>query len=173
MDYNPLKYVSINKTKQFHLKKNIISKIVLSTIDPNEIIYGEQALKVRFPKFLERPTQDYDVFSPMPLKNAREAEKKLDKFFGGDFFFVKPATHPNTFRVIAHANQEVYADFTKMPKTKIPYNKIEGHNYVTLGFEKTQRNKILQNPTYKWRHGKDKDALNRIIVFEKMKKKKT
>lgn len=166
-----VKHITTKHTKHFHKNKHMIPSIVLRTIGKKEIVYGEMALKKRFPYYLERPTQDYDVLSMTPEKDAREAERALDKQFGGDFFYVKPGRHPGTWRVMAHANQEGYADFTK-PEGRIPFEKIHGKNYVKLGFEKKKRRKILQDPTSSWRHPKDRDAINRINIFQKKQKRR-
>ena len=161
----------LNKTEVFHRKKHKIDNIVLSTLDDGEVIYGEQSLKARFPKWLERPTIDYDVFADNPRKEAIETERRLDKRFGGDYFYVKPAMHPGTFKVVSKINEEGYADFTKKKK-KVPHDKIKGRNYRKLSEEKKDRMKSLNDPESAWRHGKDRDALNRIKVYEKMKRKK-
>ena len=127
----PVKRVSVAHTKTFHKKKHQIPVIIYSTIDKHEIIYGEKALKKRFPNYLERHTQDYDIYTKTPLKDAREAERALDKSFGGNYFYVKPAQHPGTYKVVAYANQEGYADYSK-PEGRIPYDVIDGKKYVKL-----------------------------------------
>lgn len=166
-----LKSYPVDKTKKFHKNKHHIPSVIFSTIDNKEIIYGEHALKARFPNYLERPTTDYDVYSKTPHKSAREAEQALDKKFGGDFFYTKQAQHPGTYKVVAHANNEGYADFTK-PEKKIPYDVIRGKKYAKLKLEKQHRMKSLKDPNYAWRHGKDRDAYNRIIIYERMKQLK-
>ena len=163
----PLKSYPINKTKRFHRKKSDIPRIIRGTIGNREVVYGEHALKVRFPTFLERPTQDYDVYSPNPLHDAKQAERALDRHFGGDYFYVKQAQHQGTWKVIAHANEEGYADFSPKPQN-ITYDKIRGVNYVKLQVEKQNRMKSLKDPDFAWRHGKDRDALNRIKLYERM-----
>jgi len=167
----PTKKVSVKHTQKFHKNKHKIPIIIYSTIDKHEIVYGEHALKKRFPKYLERPTQDYDIYSNTPKKDAKEAERALDQSFGGDFFYVKPAQHPGTYKVVAHANQEGYADYSK-PDGKIPYETIDGKKYVKLSLEKEHRHKSLKDPNYSWRHAKDQDALNRIKLYEKMNRGK-
>jgi len=77
-----LKEPTLEETDNFYKKKALIQKIILQTIKNKEIIYGEQAVKVRVPKHLQRETTDYDVYSRTPKKDAIEAEKKLDKGFG-------------------------------------------------------------------------------------------
>ena len=162
------KHVSVKHTKSFHKNKKTIDKTILKTLDDGEIIYGEQALKAYFPKYLERQTTDYDIYSCNPRRDAVEAERALDKRFGGDYFYVKKAEHPGTFKVVAHANQEGYADFTEMPQ-KAPYKTINGHRYIDLSVEKEHRLKSLKDPNSSWRHGKDQDALNRIKAYEENK----
>ena len=162
--------VTKTHTKHFHKNKSKIGSIILGTLDDGEVIYGEQALKARFPKFLERPTTDYDILSKHPKREAIEAEKALDKAFGGDYFYVKEAQHPGTYKVVAHANQEGYADFTEMPEDKkIKYDTIKKRNYVKLSYEEKNRQKSLKDPNSAWRHGKDRDALNRIRLYKQMK----
>ncbi len=159
-------------TRSFHSKKHKIDGVILGTLTDGEIVYGEQALKARFPKYLQRHTQDYDVFASNPKKEALEAERKLDKAFGGDYFFVKEAAYPGTYKVVAHANREGYADFSKKPKKKIPHDKIKGRKYIKLSEEVKARKKSLRDPESEWRHGKDRDALNRIKIYKKKYKKR-
>lgn len=165
-----IKAVGLKHTRQFHRQKHRIIGVIRSTIGPREIIYGEHALKARFPKYLERPTTDIDVYSPTPRHDARQAERKLDRVFGGDFFYVKKAQHPGTVKVVAHANQEGYADFTEKPQ-HLPYDTIRGHKYLKLSVEKEHRIRILKDPNYKFRWSRDQDALNRIKIFEKIGEK--
>lgn len=158
--------VTIHHTETFHKKKRMIPRIIKQTIGAREIIYGEHALKARFPNYLERHTQDYDVYSPTPLRDARQAEHALDKNFRGNFFYTKKAQHPGTYKVVAYANEEGYADFTKKPRN-VPHENIRGHNYVNLNIEMQHRKKSLRDPEYSWRHAKDRDALNRMKIYLK------
>lgn len=161
--------VSLSHTRQFHSKKHFINKTILGTIGQHEVIYGERGLSMRFPRYLQRPTQDYDIYSPNPRKDAHQTEKKLDQRFRGDYFFVKPALHSDTFRVTARANQETYADYTKKPK-HLKHDTIKGKNIIDITIERKAREKILRNPEYEWRWGKDRDALNRIKIYEKYRR---
>lgn len=161
-----LKKRGLSKVEHFHRQKPKISRTILSKVDDKEIIYGARALNKRFPPFLDRHTVDFDIYSTHPRKDARETEKALDKAFGGDHFYVKPAIHPGTFKVKAHANEETYADYTK-PKERIPYDRIGGKKYVKLSFVKTRIRKTLRDPESKYRWDRDKDSLNRILIYEK------
>ena len=126
-----LKEPTLEETDNFYKKKALIQKIILQTIKNKEIIYGEQAVKVRVPKHLQRETTDYDVYSRTPKKDAIEAEKKLDKGFGGDYFYVEPAEHEGTYKVRSRINGKGYADFTK-PTRDYGSDKIYQHSGFSI-----------------------------------------
>ena len=163
---------TLKQVEHFHKNKHKIPKVVLSQTDNHEIIYGARALNKHFPKFLEKPTVDFDIFSDTPKKDADETEKALDKTFGGDYFFVEPAQHEGTYKVKSKINKEGYVDYTK-PDKKIPSRKIGKHRYVKLSYVKKHILKTLKDKEAKYRHDKDRDALNRIKVYEKLKAKPT
>ena len=163
--------ITLKKSKKFHKNKHKIPRIIRGKIDKHEIIYGARALNVRFPKFLKKTTKDFDVFSATPKKDAIQTERALDKHFGGNFFFVEPAKHSGTYKVKSIANHEGYADYTK-PDKNIPSKLIKGKRYVKLNFVKKHIKKTLKDPQAKFRHAKDRDALNRIKIYEKIIKKR-
>lgn len=162
--------VSLRKTEHFHKNKKKIPSIVKSKIDRHEIVYGARALNKRFPSFLDTPTTDYDIYTPHPRRDACETEQALDKKFGGDYFFVEPAQHPGTMRVKSHVDGEVYADYTK-PDGPVPSDRIDGVGFVKLSFVKKGIHNTLNDPSASYRHDKDRDALNRIKIYEKMKRR--
>ena len=161
-----LKEPTLEETDNFYKKKALIQKIILQTIKNKEIIYGEQAVKVRVPKHLQRETTDYDVYSRTPKKDAIEAEKKLDKGFGGDYFYVEPAEHEGTYKVRSRINGKGYADFTK-PTRDYGSDKIKGHKYIKVKHIKDRIKEILKDKTQEHRHAKDQDTLNRIRLNER------
>ncbi len=156
----------LEKTERFHRLKERIKNILLRTIKEKEIIHGEQAVAIRLPQHLQRQTRDIDVFSETPKQDAEEAEDELDESFGGDFFEVTPAEHKGTFKVRSKIDGRTYADFSK-PEEKIPSEKIQGKNYVTIQFIKKRLRAILRDKEKAFRHTKDRDTLNRIAVHEK------
>lgn len=160
------KKVSPDHTKRFHEKKHLIDDIIILKMDKREIIYGAQALNRHLPNYLDVETQDFDIFTPTPKKDARETEKALDKEFGGNFFFITPAEHKGTWKVKAYANDETYADYTK-PNKKIPFVIKEGLKVVPLVFIEKNLKRTLNDPKSNFRHSKDLDALNRIKVYKK------
>ena len=160
----------LEKVEKFHRLKNRIKAIVLRTIKEKEIIHGEQAVAVRLPQHLQRHTRDYDVFSDTPEKDADEAEEELDESFGGDFFEVIPAEHPGTFKVKSKIDGRTYADFSEK-EGKVPSEVVQGKNYVTMQFIKKRLRAILRDKKKEFRHAKDRDTLNRIKIYENLKKK--
>jgi len=64
-----------------------------------------------------------------------------------------------------------HSDYTK-PEGKIPSEKIGGKRYVKLSHVKKTIKKTLKDPEAKYRHAKDRDALNRINIYESRKKKR-
>ena len=161
---------SLKKTKHYHKNRRKIPNIIKSKIDKHEIVYGARALNKRFPPYLDKYTEDYDIYTPHPKRDAHETERALDKKFGGDFFHVEPAVHPNTYRVKSHIDGSVAADYTK-PEKKIPYDTIDNIKYVKLGFVKKHIHKTLNDPEASYRWNRDKDTLNRIQIYERGKKK--
>lgn len=162
---------TLKQVEHFNRKKKKIPKVILSQTEPHEIIYGAQAINKQLPSFLDKHTEDYDIFTKTPKTDAKETEKALDKSFGGDYFYVEPAKHKGTWKVKSRINKQGYADYTK-PEGKIPYRKIGKHKYVKLEYVKKHIKKTLKDKEAKYRHDKDRDALNRIKVYEKLKKGK-
>ncbi|KKN11199.1 hypothetical protein LCGC14_1029030 [marine sediment metagenome] len=156
----------LEKVEKFHRLKNRIANIVLRTIGDKEIIHGEQAVAVRLPQHLQRQTRDIDVFSETPKVDAIEAEQELDEAFGGNFFEVTQAEHPGTHKVRSRINGRTYADFSEK-EGKIPSERIQGNNYVTMQFIKKRLRAILRDKEKEFRHQKDRDTLNRIAIHEK------
>ena len=162
----------LEKTEKFHRLKNRIKDIILRTIKEKEILHGEQAVSIRLPQHLQRPTRDYDVFSDTPRQDADEAEEELDESFGGDFFEVIQAEHPGTFKVKSKIDGRTYADFSEK-EGKVPSEKIQGKNYVTIQFIKKRLRAILRDKAKAFRHTKDRDTLNRLAVHEKRMKQQS
>lgn len=167
----PSPKITLAHTEQFHKQKHKIGNIIIAVTDDHEIIHGARALNQRFPKHLDRYTKDFDIFTDTPEKDARETEKKLDKEFGGDFFYVVKGQHPGTWKVKAHATDETYVDYTK-PEKKVPYDVIGNLNFASLSHMKKSFEKSIADPFSSFRHNKDLDALNRIKIFEKKYRRK-
>jgi len=159
--------MNLRRAKRYHVKKQDIPHIVEGTIGRKEVIYGARALNARFPDWLDKHTEDYDVFSHTPRKDALQTERALDTHFGGDYFKTEPALHKGTWKVKSKQTGQGVADFTK-PEGKMPSSTwIRGKRYVNLGWMEQRARKVLKDPESKYRHDKDRDAIDRIQLYKK------
>jgi hypothetical protein len=113
------------------------------------------------------------VFVANPKKAALALEKKLDKKFGGNYFGVKKGASKkvqvnNVYSIITKENLVDYAK----PVRKVPSEVVNGVKYATLAFEKRQFLRALRDPNAKYRNNKDRESLQRIKLYEKLRGKK-
>lgn len=151
-------------------------KVILKQVKKNKsIVYGATAIKKHI-GFLARDTQDVDVIAKNPKKSAKQLEKSLDKMAAGDFYYVKPAMHPGTFKV-KHKGMDKrmntdddieIADFTK-PSRKVKTKMFGGIKYVALPEIIKDKRKSLADKEYAFRHEKDMDDLQRIKLARSLK----
>lgn len=160
---NPEKYYK-NKGKTHKvIKKNLKKK--------KHIVHGARALNVHLPSHLDRHTEDWDVFSKTPKKTAKKVERRLDKAFGGDYFYTEPAQHKGTHKIRSHVTKRTVADYTK-PEKKVPYITKKGIRYTTLSYFKKHIKGTLRDPASRYRHDKDREVLQRIKIAQKRKGRK-
>jgi hypothetical protein len=155
----------------YYKRKGIIKKEIMKTIGNEETIYGATSINRQIKPYLRRKTEDVDVYSKNPKKDAREAEKHLDKRFGGDFFSTKAAEYKDTTKVKSNVTGRTVADFTKQTK-QIPRKRIGKHYYTKLSHIQKSIKKTLKDPTAQYRHVNDREALQRIQLHNKLIKKK-
>ena len=158
----------------FYRNKRKVAEVIIDHVKKKRhIIFGARSLNAHFPKFLDKPTVDYDILVEKgnPKKVATRLEKKLDRKFKGNFFIVEKARHPGTYKVKRILGKEGIIDVSKA-KGKIPTDKIRGVRYSKLSFEKGKVKQSLKDPRSKFRHDKDRERLERIRIFESLKKKR-
>lgn len=155
----------MNLTKEN--KRNLVllnkDKYILSQIrrDKN-VVYGSQAVKKYAGAFARQP-QDYDVFSPTPYKSARKLERTLDRRSRGDYYYVTPAQHENTYKVKfvgvdnkKNTKDDIHiVDFSKSPKG-LKSNRLNGVKYVKPSQIIKTKRQALRDKTQKFRHAKDR-----------------
>ena len=162
--------IKIKDKEKYYKRPNKQIILTLAQIrKDNNIVYGTHALNAYLPKFLDRKTTDYDVFSKQPLKSAKKLEKTLDKKYGADLYDVVPARHKGTHRIKNKVTSEIIVDFSKQPK-QIGSTERHGIHYVTLDRIKDGIKKTLKDKSSAYRHGKDRDSLNRIKIAERNNK---
>lgn len=166
---------TLEQVKRFHRKKHRIAKAILKTLDDGEVIHGQRALNIHFRKYpyLQKDTIDYDVFvaKNKAMKEAQEAERKLDALMGFDAFESKRSEiHPSTVKLKALTGT-TYADFT-VPDVKVPHKVINKRRYRTIESFKKHIKETLRIKRAPFRKEKDEDMLNRIRIYEELKKQK-
>lgn len=153
-------------------KDKKIKNVILKNVRKKQhIVHGARALNVFFPPFLDRPTEDYDIFSSTPRKTAEKIEKRLDRRFGGDFFRTEKAGFPGTVKVKSNVTEQTIADYTD-PKREIPHTKRKGIKYANFKHFKKRIKESLADPRNRFRHAKDKETLRRIKLTEKLRSQK-
>ena len=163
---------SIKKMNEFHRKRAEIDRAVISEVKKGRgVIYGGKALNEHLPPFLDRHTEDYDVFVKNPEQKARRLERRLDRKFGADLFAVVSAQHEGTFKVKNRVTEGTIADFTRTER-KIPSVRRRGVMFASLPFIESGLRKELRSKSAEYRHARDRDALNRIAVMKSLKKRK-
>ncbi len=164
------------KRKLFSRNKNVINRVVRNFLAKNKvgIVHGTRATNAQLPRALKRKTLDWDVFVKNPKTRARQLEKALDKKFGGDFFKIKKGTGSpgiKVWKIKDNINNEGFVDFAT-PNRKVSSIPKRGVQFATL---KDQQKKAQQNvgkPELEFRRAKDRDLLNRIKRFEKIRGRK-
>ncbi len=158
----------------FYRNRRKVAEVIIDHVKKKRhIIFGARSLNAHFPKFLDKPTVDYDILVEKgnPKKVARRLEKKLDRKFKGNFFIVEKAKHSGTYKVKRVLGKEGIIDVSKS-NGKVPTDNIKGVRYSKLSFEKGKVKQSLRDPQSKFRHDKDRERLERIRIFESLKKKR-
>ncbi len=154
------------KLKYYKNQELVKQIIVQDATKDGHIIYGAQASNIQLPPHLRKHTEDFDIFTKKSKKEAEETEKKLDKAYGGDYFKVKQAKHPGTYKVKSNVTGRTVADYTSQGK-KPKFKKILGTKYATLDSIKRKIGQTLRDEAQEFRHDKDKETLQRIKLHEK------
>jgi len=162
---------SIGKLISFHSKSPQLNQSLLQQTRKNKnIIYGARSINKQIHPLLRRRTYDYDILSPTPKKSAQITEKNYDKIIGSNQFYVKPALHPGTWKVM-HIGSDMkkatkddigYVDYSKTPRPVPKYKVINGIRYRKLCEEEKAKLKSLNDPQMAFRHKKDLQDLKVI-----------
>lgn len=164
--------LTLKQKEKFFKNKEKVGTVIINHVKKKGLIlFGQKAVNRQLPKDLRKDTEDYDIFSQTPKKTAKRIERKLDRKFKGDFFFVKEALHKGTYKINSHVGNKGIADVSK-PDRKVPIVKRKGIKLAALSFQKQQIKKSLNDPESKFRHPKDREVRSRIKIAELRKKQK-
>lgn len=152
----------------YYRNKHLAEAIILNNINSSkeQVIYGAQAINSHLPSYLDRETEDYDVYSKKPKISAQKMEKELDNYYGGDYYSVQKGNNPGTWKIKSNVTNRTVVDYT-YPDRNLKATIREGKRVLSLNDLKKNINKSLKNPNAKFRRDKDKEALQRIRLFEK------
>ena len=150
-------------------------EIVLDNVRRNNgIVFGATASQFHMGANA-RPTKDVDAFVPYPQRVAKQTEAQLDKNWGADQFYTKPAKHRGTWKVKnkgwdgvrGTADDQTVADFSPMPKPLPPHSMHtnRGIKVVNLSHVKGTKKKSLSDKRFKFRHAKDQEDVDRIDFY--------
>lgn len=162
----------VDSKTMFSINQNKIPNIIKQEAKKHkQILYGAQAMNAQVFPLMQRETKDYDVYSRNPKAAANRTQKRLDKEVAGgrDDFFVKPAQHKGTYKVMHEGKDQRkntkddvgIADYTT-PKGKIQTVTINGVRYEKISSISKGKRKILKDPDSQYRHDKDRADLQRI-----------
>ena len=156
-------------------KATIRKKILHSAKKNQETIYGARAMNVQLPSMFRRQTEDYDILTKNPKRRANEMQNKLDKLFGGDYFYSKPAINPGTHKVMNRGvnlkcpkDDVGIVDYTRYEK--IPTTKKGGLSYERISHIIETKKRILKDRESKYRWEKDRKDLRRIRASNRFKR---
>jgi len=161
---------SLTKAEKYYkLSPQTADKVIQARLKANDklVVHGGKAINAYLPDWLDKATEDWDIFSHTPRATAKKLEEVLEKKYGGNYFTVKPAKHEGTFRIQSMVTKRVVADVT-LPEREIEYKEVEGINYATLDYHVKQIKRTLATPEYSFRHGKDKETLQRIKIYRRL-----
>lgn len=157
----------------FYKNRKKIDRIVINEIKKKKLIlFGARSLNRQLPPFLQKETKDYDVIVTKrnPKVVAKELERRLDKKFKGNLFFVEKGKSKGVYKVKRSLGKEGVIDVVKT-KEKVPFVKRKGIKVSTLEFEKRKVRESLSDPKSSFRHDKDRERRGRIKIGENLKKK--
>lgn len=131
------------------------------------IVHGARATNVLLPDYLDKPTEDWDIFVMSDPEGAAKAlEQLLDERYEGNYFEVKPAKHPGTFKVVSRVTMKEVADLT-VPERHIDFRTLDGLKIASLDYHVQQIKRTLKDPGAAFRHDKDRETLQRIKIHQK------
>jgi len=160
--------VTLKEAKKYYRKgTSPIDRVVKRDLmGDDEIVVGGKAVNKQLPRFLRRSTEDWDIVTPDdPEEVAEELEEKLDKEYGGDFFYSEPASHAGTQKIRSHVTEKGVVDITEIVGP-VDHKTINGINYATLDYQKGKIQESLSDPESSFRHKKDLEILQRIGIAE-------
>lgn len=140
-------------------------------VDPDLILHGNKAINMQLPNYLQIYTEDYDLKSKNPEKDAKRIEGILDEQFGGDFFKVVPSSrYEGVWKIISRVTGRGVVDLSYY-EIDIPHKIMDGIKVATLQHHLDRIRVTLADPAKKFRWTKEKETRQRIKIAKRRKRK--
>jgi hypothetical protein len=168
--------VTIKEATKYYKKDNrgkLADKVIIKELKgTDQIVYGARSVNVVVPAFLKKHTEDWDIYTDDDPKTvADKIEKALDRRYGGNFFSVAPAKHEGTYKIKSRVTNKEVADIT-FQEDDVEHRRVGGVNYATLDYQVTKLRAALEKEEAKYRHERDAETLQRILIFNNYVKDK-
>jgi hypothetical protein len=171
-------------------KAKIEKAIKKKTKKKKHIIHGARAVNAQVSPKYRRKTEDYDLWAGKAALQADQLEDELDRIAGGDMFYERTLTMPDSLhdgekkihQVVNRKTQDSVADYSRRPPGAQFVN-INDLRFESLAHAKKTKVAILRMaedcsplslsgcPITVERERKTRRDLKRILRYEKSKKK--
>lgn len=76
--------------KYYKLSPDTTDKVIKRRLkkDGTLVVHGGRAVNAYLPAWLDKATEDWDIFSLTPRATAKKLEEVLEKKYGGNYFTV-------------------------------------------------------------------------------------
>lgn len=155
-------------------KEKIVDRFIRQRLSRTKrVVHGGRAQNAQLPRFLNRPTKDWDIFAKNPKKAAENMEKFLDKRFREDKFSVKKGftKRLKVHKVVSNKTGEGVIDYS-IPDRVVKTIAKRRIRFASLKDQKEKAISTLKEKLAPFRRVKDLDLLKRIKKFEKLRGKK-
>lgn len=159
-------------------KQDAVQKKILEIARKRkQVIYGARSIQAQASLFA-RDTKDYDIFDKKPKQASKILKEELNKLIGINYYFNKPAKHQGTWKVKGKGvdmkknteDDESVADYSINQYGRYKTVIINGNRYRDLRKEIERKKAVITDPEYKFRREKDKNDLDRIKGYLKVKR---
>ena len=136
-----------------------------------DIIYGARALNKQLPKDLQRPTDDYDIWSKQAKEHCDKLEDHLDECVGCDLFSEEQldvGKGKKVYRIRTNPTGKQEVDYSHPPKD-YRYKTIGGIKYQDIEHQEKRLREMAKDPRLAFRAEK---TARDLAIIEKAKRKK-
>lgn len=151
---------------KYYKNRHLVEQIVRDYARRKQLIlFGGKAINLNVKKFLNTYSADFDFLHENPKKIILALEKKLDRYFEGNYFKVMKGKHEGTYKLKSNVTKRTIADITKQ-KEEIETRNIKGLKVATAKHLRKRIRKTLKNPANAYRFDRERENLQRLNLSE-------